>query len=312
MQDRKYLDKATECAQWLLKNSYTKEWKSWGLPFKYKCVPAFSPYLLTTVFVGDFLLNYFHITNDEEILKVVLSIADYLFENYYVEEAKSYFVYSLHSCLSYNIYNATSLALGFLSNLKEYLSFRNLEKLEKVYNTLLSSQIKYNIWGYSDDNNLIDLLHSVYTIEGLLEYSKNLKDDNLDVIYKAYKFTKKFFITKNGFCIRTLPRISKLELKELLSYIKRIIKYKVKLFTSNDEARLWGYAAALRLGVKMGNFDLAFNILNFVKNNLFVDEGYFKYKSSDSRIFIRHEAHIFEAISLLFYRAKGGEMSEVN
>ena len=302
--DKSWFHKAKECANWLLENYYTDfDNYSWGLPFKFKSVPAFSSYLITTVFCCDFLLRAYNMIGRNDYLSAVLGASKWILNELYRKNGNEYyFLYSPYNCLKYNIYNATSLTAGFYVKLEKTTKGNYKKIYENVVNNIVSKQSKNSLWKYSDFNETIDCLHTAYTLEGLVEYLSG--DGNNNKVKKAFdkgmKAFKNSFVSPNGFCFMRLPLGFSSSVKKGIKELSKnsILKFRrfFRIYSVKEGARLWGYAAAIRLFVKSNDLEFAVKILTSAAKNLYNKEGFFNYKWSEPSIFIRHEAHMFESM----------------
>lgn len=218
--------------------------------------------------------------------------------------------YSPHSGFNYYIPNAASIALGYLSNINNVgLSYCKLE-VDKIANAIISGQNKDGSWYYSEKSDVIDLLHTSYTLEGMWIYLKY--NDNPELKKKVEKGTEYFlcnFLSLNGYGIKDysyklkdvgIVRFKRRVLKEGLFYVLNSFGFFEK---RKSEARLWGYAAAIRMlcYATYTNPEYLLNAMIIFKHlQKNQDEsGYFYYKTIDKSCYIRHQAHIFEALSIL-------------
>ena len=189
-------------------------------------------------------------------------------------------------------------------------------------NFIIDFQNYNGSWFYSNNNNFhIDLLHSAYVLEGLLKTRKNLEGiDNIsklnkkidNSINKGISFILENFTRKDGsFKERALLNLDNLKVTNCNIYLKHklISLFKYLNLYQEKETRLWGYAAFLRV-VSLYNYiyndsiDISDN-LNYILNNLYNDKLHcFYYRQKEKHIFIRHQSHIFEALSMYIYDSK--------
>lgn len=298
--NKKWINKASDCANWLLENNYLDfQSYSWGLPFKFKCIPAFSSYLITTVFCCDFLFRLGSVTGNKKYMSAVIDSSKWIMNKLYRKSGDEYyFSYSPYNCLNYNIYNANSLTNGFLSKLSK-IDHKNIT--DKIAKSIILKQKNNSLWKYSDSNKTIDCLHTAYTLEGLGEYL--IKNSDNIVIRKSFDngllAFKQKFILNDGFCIKKLPTLGnsvKYYWKDLTKNIILLTKRFFGIYNSTESARLWGYAAALRLLSKSDDKDISIKVFNSVIKNLYNKNGFFNYKINDSSVFIRHQSHLFESM----------------
>lgn len=311
--DDKHKDIAINCIDWLLKNkSPYFEHFSWGLPFQHKSVHANNSFLITTCFCGQAFLEFVNDDNTYYSDIVKSSIKWILSECVGRNNIDSIQLnYCPHKEFNYYIVNAASIALGYLSNAKyKDTNYCKLE-LNNIINAIINEQNTDGSWYYSEKSGTIDLSHTSYTLEGLWLYLK--RNDNPELKKKAEKGTSYLlqnFFTLNGYGIMNYAyklkditstrRFKARILKEELFYILNSLG----LFENRyGETRLWGYAAAIRMlsHASYTNPEYLLNaiiIFKYLQKNQ--DElGYFYYNTKDKSCYIRHQAHTFEAISIL-------------
>ena len=95
-----------------------------------------------------------------------------------------------------------------------------------------------------------------------------------------------------GFGLESLRRS-----ENLFSKVKRHI------LGHNPETRLWGYASGIRALLKLSKILLIENkgllVANYAIKNLQSKNGAFMFKSNFDAFYVRHEAHIFDALASL-------------
>ncbi len=296
-QDKEYLNLAVKCSDWLLKNNSSQyTYYSWGLPWEWNKRPKETSYVTTSIFVGNFLLNMFEETSEKEYLDAGESIGKWILEEngYRTQKDGIWFNYSDHPSLQYPIFNAISMASGFFSRLYYYNKcpeYENLSRKSAFYT--VASQQENGAWNYSNKSNIIDNVHTGFTIEGLLQtYQIVCTNKKMEIsIKKAIEYYRKNLYTDSGFGYERKPK-----------NIKDAIVFKVspEIF----ETRLIGYASGIRVFTKhcfvFGEKNYGETIAKYVIKNIKNKDGSFIFKNSNKNVYIRNEAHIFDALSLLF------------
>ena len=316
--EKRFINYAKNSLEWLIKNkSPFYENYCWGLPFKYKCVPANGPYLLTTSFCGQAFLDFYELTHESKYLEIVKSSVKWIFEDLSGEKFNdgSILFYSPYECNKYFIPNAVSISIGFLVRASKYLSKSIYQPTEKIVKSLIDFQNPDGSWYYSVKSTSIDNLHTAFVLEGLWMYYNVTTDKSIlkPLIRGTDYFWNNFYESDGygkGHVLYGFRDLNKID-------ISRIIKDKIiktaNLFgvlkNRNPETRLWGYAAAIRAFVYASYYDTkclnyAIKIFNYVGNNLQDEMGYFYYRGDDKSCYMRHQAHIFEAFGVLGERLK--------
>lgn len=296
-QKEEYLELAKECANWLMENKSPRyESFSWGLPWEWEGRPKYSSYITTSTFTGNFLINLYKITKDNRYLNVAERVGNWIVKDcgFRKEEDEVWFFYSDHPSLHYPIFNAISMASDFFSKL--YISTRKTN-----YNTLAQKSARYVInrqnpdgsWYYGTESNHIDNVHTGFTIEGLCDVYfalPSMRSKLHNVLRNSHNFYWNKLYTPKGFG-------KEMVYDGLISTIKNIfLKYDI-------ETRLWGYASGIRSFTKLSKIlriqNKGLTITKYLIENLQSEIGAFRFKSNEDNYYIRHEAHIFDALATL-------------
>ena len=129
--EQRYLDKAWECAEWLLENPSTGySGLCWGYPFDWQAyevfIPRHTPSSVVTATVGDGFWRLFNATNEKKYLDACVSICGFLKDDLSITFEQDDAV-----CLSYTpvdrfqVHNANLFAAEFLTRVgKEVRAYR--------------------------------------------------------------------------------------------------------------------------------------------------------------------------------------------
>ena len=236
---------------------------AWGLPLSwYGRVDE--PYLITTVFALHALLDGYESTGNECYLSAV-------------EDGVKWVVRRLgkHPCGCFKYSPRVNLVIfnphiEFIGFLHRYLEHEDNPKLREVADEGLS----YALWQRRVGNRLIPYgrhsmrrfdFHTSYAFEGLHYSHVDIRD--------GWRLLMSLLMRGDGFMR-----------KELVKGL---------------ESRAWGYATHLYVGAMIGDTKYTPRILRYVRENLFSPSGEVYYRSDDHRVFVRHQAHMFYAMSLL-------------
>ena len=184
----------------------------WASPVKY--LPPFAPTVVATGFIAKGLFAYYQLTKDDEIKKLLLSIAPFILEDLPLTETEdgvciSYSPY-MHDCC----YNASLLAAETLAILYTLDPVEKYKELAiKAVNFVVSYQHSDGHWGYSlhpksgKERTQTDF-HQGYILESINHVCKLLLINN-DKINNALKKGLLFYTTqqfdKNGRSLWRLP-----------------------------------------------------------------------------------------------------------
>lgn len=282
-----WLDKACNALELLEKLAIEKNfYYCWGLPFAWHKLEN-EPYGITTAFVGHAYLDVYEQTFESKYLRVVEKIINWAINKlgYSNEGREICFWYSPR--IKIKVLNSHAELIALIAR---YFQLTNsnaalLEIVKKGYRYI--EQRKHSgMWPYKNENLTFDF-HVNYIIESMYYLSKcqvipNLNTDNM--IVKPYVKLLSTLMNRNG-SLRQHNRTYK-------------------------EARLWGYGACLYAGTltilsaegedKFIVCELMYRIFNYVLSNLYSNSGPFFFRFHDKEIkYIRHEAHIFYALTKL-------------
>jgi len=295
--EEKYLNFAEKCAEWLIENRNQKYKNfSWGLPWKWDGRPKEYSYVTTSTFAGDFFIHMYTLMKDKKYFTIAKSIGAWIIEeNGFGETGNGiWFFYSDHPSLQYPILNAISMASSFFSKLYFLTKNTYYEKLAiESTKYVIKSQNKDGSWYYSTKRAYIDNVHTGFTIEGLCDVCTifpSLIKKYRDSLLSAYDFYWSKLYLSNGF--------GKERIRNELLY-----KIKYSLLRNKIETRIHGYAAGIRAFTKLSKIFSTSNkgliIAKYIIENLQTEDGAFKFKPNENKYYIRHEGHVFDALTFL-------------
>jgi len=299
-----YLNLAENAAKQLIeiRNKKYREF-SWGLPWKWHDCPNTFSFLITTVYGGEFFLNLYKVTKNKKYLGIAQSVGNWIINEcgYKKEDEGIWFYYSDCEVFHYPIFNAISKASGYLAKLYMHTKkrhFQTMAELAAVY--VINKQNRDGSWYYSNKSMYIDNIHTGYVIEGLCdvyEIFPHMRKKLQKVLKAAGDFYWRNLYTPEGFGFEYT--VTEPSFKKILYNLKKIF------LRSSLETRLWGYATGIRAFTKLSKALSIENkgsiIIKYVIKNLQDKSGAFKYKSKDKRFYIRHEAHMFDALATFVY-----------
>lgn len=183
-QDSSIPEKAKELANWLTSAMCDQdEWGApcWGYHFPWKAraffVPLGKPNLITTVYVSKALFELGKLCNDEKLVEIALSSADFMVDKLYRESSEgNYFCYIPGE--SALVHNANLWAAAWV--LKSALSRKNENHAKIALNaceTSLQAQQENGSWAYGarSHHQFIDGFHTGYNLETLYMMHQDLE-----------------------------------------------------------------------------------------------------------------------------------------
>jgi len=210
--EKKYLDEAIALIGWLLKNpSPHQKNLCWGYNFIWQDLPPFcqnkdEPNVVVTCFAGEAIAHAYRITKNEEYLKALNSIRDFitkdlevLFENEN-ERAISYILTPVDSI----VLNVQVMSASLLSKISNLTGDRDLMAIaRKQINFTVNRRTDYNAWYYTFPYNKSYIRHDNYhtggILDNLLEYIEESGENELmEIYFKGLEFYKENLFEKNG------------------------------------------------------------------------------------------------------------------
>ena len=306
-QDKKYRETAYEYLERMCKLGIeTERWAYWGLPFDWGNTEKKDGFLITTCFCVQAL----NICNDGRWNNLIRKAIAWCLT--LISTSKSGQVEMFYSPkLKQNIYNASAMACGTLLSCRD-LKTNDRKLLYKVLEYIVKKQKKGGYWNYSDIKCDVDLLHQSYTVEGLMRSylyidEPELKRITREAIEKGVNFLIVQLQENIDKSERYLFRITDdekglIKIKHLCLRCMEKIVPKARRFPFT---RCWSYAALLRV-LYYGEYIMDLNCkkeitlcLEKIQKDLFA-ETYFKYSRNCDKNFVRHQAHMVEALSYVY------------
>jgi len=205
--DEFFLDKSKELIDWLKKQSSPqfKDYFVWGYNFPWQSrdffVPPLFPNVVTTVFVSMALLDYFEITEDEDLLQMVESAGEFLLRFHLRKGDKGIWL-SYTPIDSTIILNVSFWGSAFLARLSTFVKkeeYRTISRNVMAFG--IEHQRKNGSWPYgiSKSQSWIDNFHTGYNLMALKTYLKFLKDEEAERAAKrGFQYYNENFFLKSG------------------------------------------------------------------------------------------------------------------
>jgi hypothetical protein len=309
--EEEFLEKAKICAAWLKENkSLSSKEYSWGLPWEWEYwgAPKETSYVSTTGFVGDFLIHYYEVVQDDDMLSIIMSILKWLEDENLGSSDDKYvmFYYSPFPKLKFSIYNATAKA-GAL-----FAKFYSISGDEHSKDTaigcaryLVKNQNEDGSWHYSEQNRNIDNYHTAFVLESMSEILRILpnQEELKESIERGLRYYLKNFYYLNGKGEEL--SISAHKGGRYPLFMKRIFG----LLPSNPgSATLMSYGSGIRALARISHVlktkDRSDKAAEFVIENLRRNDGAFNHKKNDNAVYIREQGHLFDGLCNALLKAK--------
>lgn len=273
----------------------------WGLPFDNWIHDKNSGALICNAFALEAIMKY----NNDHHYDGIIRSAYFWMESLRVDtNSIGYYLYSYK--IKEDIYNAEIIAIYILLKICCYFRMDNSKHLEQL-ERLVKTQSKEGFWYYSPNREDVDMVHQAYCVEYLLKSIKiisvesNIKKFLLDYAKKGLSFLQQNMW--NAPTDRYLFRLSdSVKIKTRLKYFLLRILY---LVNPNNKKFLpkqaWSCAAALQASCEaveiFGKSSYPDNIIRYIQDFLIDEHGVIKFTEKSDKHFVRHSAHIIEALA---------------
>lgn len=179
---------------------------SWGYNFDWQArafyAPEGTPNIVTTVFVGNALLDYYENTRDKKYLNIAQSSCDFLLDNLVISEDDNSLCFGYIPGEQAKVHNANMLGGAFLSRV--YAFTKNKVYLEKSRKSMFYSIRALNddySWPYGErlHHKFIDNFHTGFSLCALKSWIEYTGDRCWeDKLKKAYQYFLDTFWEDNG------------------------------------------------------------------------------------------------------------------
>ncbi len=306
-----FLDLARVSATWLIDNTNPKyRHFSWGLPWTWKAwqAPPDISYVTTSVAAGELLLDLSMLTKNDSYLEVGRSIADWIVYENGMEETKDglWLNYANFPPLRFPVFNAIALASGYFARLHFLTEKPNYRELSlKTARFVLAHQRSDGSWPYSVESQVVDNVHTAYTLKGLWHVYPLLTLEQQQKLIQGVQFYKHKLFAKTGLAKqRTFFTFQDLKHVSLKRWIADQLARLGLLSNRVAEAPLWSYGAALNVFAIVGQVQPDYwiqseRIFDYVEKHLNLPNGNYSYRYGEDTPFIRHQAYWFAGMGVL-------------
>lgn len=159
----------------------------WGYNFDWQAraffVPVGTPNVVTSVYVGKALIEYYKVFNDEEALQFAKEISDFILNEMIMLEDEHSLCFRYIPEKDAQVHNANLLAASFLSSVEKYFESDELKnRIKKAVNFSISDINQDGSWPYGTKlfHRWVDNFHTAFNIESLIDISQNLNWNDLN------------------------------------------------------------------------------------------------------------------------------------
>ncbi|OGH96376.1 MAG: hypothetical protein A2104_04780 [Candidatus Melainabacteria bacterium GWF2_32_7] len=228
-----------------LKETHIHRYKgiSWGYNFEWQAraffVPIDTPNIVTTVYVGKALLEYYNIFQDKESLELAVQAAEFILNEMIKFEDENKLCFGYIPEEDAEVHNANLLAASFLSSLNQYIKIPDLDKkIIKSLNFSISDINKDGSWPYGTKpfHRWVDNFHTAFNIESLINIKENLNLIDLTrVIDKVTDFYFDELFTNEGMPKYYNNNLYPVDIHVIAEAIILINRLKLFKITNNQE-----------------------------------------------------------------------------
>ncbi len=251
-----------------------KEGAAWGYNFDWQAkaffVPQGTPNIVTSVYVGQALLDYYEILGDVEARTLALKIKDFILSEMVMWEKPESLCFSYIPEEKAEVHNANLLAAAYLSRVYGLTREERLKEmaLKAVrFSTGDVGEDGYWPYGTMPHHRWMDNFHTGFNLEALLMVRKYLGIDEWDdLIKRVYRYYIDHFFEKGN-----IPRYysNKTHPIDIHNIAESIILFSK---VSADESRLFGEIEKKEALERRGL------IMDCAIENFWDKKGYFHYQ----------------------------------
>lgn len=205
--DKQYKEMAFELVG-LLKESILKREKgiAWGYNFPWQAKAFYAavgtPNIVTTVFVGHALMDFFEIFKDDEVRSLIVGIKDFILNEMILWERPDRMCFGYIPGEKAEVHNANLLAAAFLCRAGLFLGDQGLRGLVlKAVRFSIDDISEQGHWPYGTmpHHRWMDNFHTAFNLESLSGVKRQLSTQEFDgVITKVFKYYLGNFFLADG------------------------------------------------------------------------------------------------------------------
>lgn len=173
--DPRYLNKAKEYLDYLIEHAAGNEsWSGWGYPFDWQSkilIPAYTPSVVVSVFVGESLLLYRELASDTSYDASLAAISRFILTQLKIRETGSGVCFSYTPLDDFYVHNANLFAAYYLVTTGHLFDEPGWIEmgLKATSYTLADQQLDggFSYWGSEHQVNHIDNFHTGYVLRML-------------------------------------------------------------------------------------------------------------------------------------------------
>lgn len=181
----------------------------WGYNFDWQArafyVPIGVPNVVTSVYIGFSLIEYYKIFNDNDALEMAKQISEFILNEMILFEDENRLCFRYIPEKDAEVHNANLLAASFLSSVEKYFPSDEIKnKIKKAVNFSISDISEEGAWAYGTKpfHRWVDNFHTAFNIESLINIRNNL---DLPALNEKIEKVVEYYFT-NLFTQEGLPK----------------------------------------------------------------------------------------------------------
>ncbi len=208
--DNQYKEEAKALFERLKRTAIKREKGiGWGYNFDWQAraffVPIGTPNVVTSVYVGKALIEYYKVFGDKEAIELAEQIVEFILNEMILIENENFLCFRYIPNENAEVHNANLLAASFLSSMEKYIKTDEInKKVIKSVNFSIADIDESGSWVYGTKpfHRWVDNFHTAFNIENLLEIQENL---TLPKMNKTIEKITDYYL-KNLFTDKGLPK----------------------------------------------------------------------------------------------------------
>ena len=220
----------------------------WGYNFDWQAkafyVPMGTPNIVTSVYVGHALLDYYEQFQEEEVKSLSLGIKDFILNEMINWEKDTTLCFSYIPGKSAEVHNASLMAAAFLSRVNKMdPDPQMVAKIKKAVQFSLNDIGDDGYWPYGTlaHHRWMDNFHTAFNLEALLEIKTNLNTLEYDeVLKKVFTYYINIFFLSDGrpkYYHNNLYPIDIHTIAEAIVFLSKVIQEPKNIFSDEDRDR---------------------------------------------------------------------------
>lgn len=221
---------------------------AWGYNFPWQAkafyVPARTPNVVTSVYVGSALIDFYETFGIEEVKSFILGVRDFIVNEMIVWEKDKTLCFSYIPGEKAEVHNANLLTAAFLSRVNQKEQDKRLSELVKKAVRFSTNDVERNgFWPYGtmSHHRWMDNFHTAFNLEALLTIKKYTNRNEYDGVIK----TVFDYYTINMFLSDGMPKYYNNRLypidihviAEAIIFLTQVYKDNSDLFSISDKEK---------------------------------------------------------------------------